>query len=76
MGKRLRRELNRTRWPLGAVFQFRVAIGAGAVDAAENFPLFFNAVTNNPAAAVRTGWRERVDRTFKAVEHVLLPVSH
>ena len=39
--------------------------------AAKDLPFFFNAVTDDPTAAVRTLRREGVDRTFKAVEDVL-----
>ncbi len=39
--------------------------------AAKDLPFFFNAVTDDPTAAVRTLRREGVDRTFKAVEDML-----
>lgn len=52
-----------------------MAIGPGAVDAAENLSFFFNAMADDPAIAVWAGWRERVNRAFKAVEHMPFSVG-
>jgi hypothetical protein len=45
------------------------------MDAAEDLPLFFNAVSDNPAAAMRTFRREQMDCAFEAVEHVSLALN-
>src|SRR5687767_8443710 len=43
------------------------------MDAAKDLALLLDPVANDPAAAARAGRCQRVDRTFKAVEHVRLP---
>jgi hypothetical protein len=43
------------------------------VDAAENLTVRFNAVSDNPAVAVGTNRRQRVDRALEAIEGVMLP---
>ena len=53
-----------------AIFQFRSAGSARAVDATENLSIRFNAVSDDPAMAMRANWRERVNRAFEAVERV------
>jgi hypothetical protein len=60
---------------LDAVFQLRFAGSARAVDATENLSIRFNAVSDDPAIAMRANWRERVDRAFEAVEGVVLPAN-
>jgi hypothetical protein len=60
---------------LGAVFQLRFAGRTRAVDAAENLPVRFNAVSDDPAVAVGTNWRQRVDRALEAIEGVMLPAN-
>ena len=58
-----------------AIFQFRSAGSARAVDATENLSIRFNAVSDDPAIAMRANWRERVNRAFEAVERVVLPAN-
>ncbi len=58
-----------------AIFQFRSAGSARAVDATENFSVRFNAVSDDPAITMRANRRERVDRAFEAVERVVLPAN-
>ena len=58
-----------------AIFQFRSAGSARAVDATENLSIRFNAVSDDPAMAMRANWRERVNRAFEAVERVVLPAN-
>ncbi len=58
-----------------AIFQFRSAGSARAVDATENLSIRFNAVSDDPAIAMRANRRERVDRAFEAVERVVLPAN-
>ena len=55
-----------------AVFQFGFASAASAVDATENLALLFNTVTDDPAVAVGTNRRERVDCALEAIEGVML----
>jgi len=45
------------------------------MDAAENLPVSFNAVPDNPAIAIRANRRQRVDGAFEAVEGVMLPAD-
>jgi hypothetical protein len=45
------------------------------VHATEDLSVRFNAVSEDPAVAVRANRRERVDRAFKAVEGVMLPAN-
>jgi len=58
-----------------AIFQFRSAGSARAVDATENLSIRFNAMSDDPAMAMRANWRERVNRAFEAVERVVLPAN-
>ena len=58
-----------------AIFQFRSAAFARAVDATENLSISFNAVPDDPAIAMRANRRERVDGAFEAVESVVLPAD-
>jgi hypothetical protein len=60
---------------LDPVFQLRFASGTRAVHAAENLSLRFDAVPDNPAVAVRTNRRQRVDRALEAIEGVTLPAN-
>ena len=55
-----------------AVFQLRLSCAACAIDAAINFATLLDAVTDDPALAVGTNWRQRVDRTLEAIERVML----
>ena len=45
------------------------------MDAAENLSVRFDAVSDDPAVAMRTNWRQRVDRTLEAVESVMLAAN-
>lgn len=45
------------------------------MDATEDLSIRFNAVSDNPAIAMRANWRERVDRAFEAVKRVVLPAN-
>ena len=54
------------------VFQLGASVGARAVDAAEDLAFFLHAVADDPTAAARAAWRERVDGAFEAVEGVAL----
>jgi hypothetical protein len=58
-----------------AIFQFRSAGSARAVDATENLSIRFNAVSDDPATAMRANWCKRVNRAFEAVEGVELPAN-
>jgi hypothetical protein len=58
-----------------AVFQLRFAGRTRAVDATENLSVRFNAVPDNPAVAVGTNRRQRVDRALEAIEGVTLPAN-
>jgi hypothetical protein len=58
-----------------AIFQFRLAGRARAVDAAEDFSVSFNAVPDDPAVAIRANRRQRVDGALEAVEGVTLPAD-
>jgi hypothetical protein len=60
---------------LDPVFQLRFASGTRAVDAAENLSLRFDAVPDDPAVAMRTSRRQRVDRALEAIESVTLPAD-
>jgi hypothetical protein len=42
------------------------------MDAAEDFAALLDAMSDDPAMAVRTNRRERVDRAFEAIKGVLL----
>jgi hypothetical protein len=42
------------------------------MNAAEYLAALFHAVTDDPAIAMLTGRRERVDRTFETIEDMLL----
>jgi hypothetical protein len=57
----------------GAIFQLRFAAFARAVDAAEDLSVSFNAMTNDPAIAMRANRRQRVDGALETVESVTLP---
>jgi hypothetical protein len=59
----------------GAIFQVRFAGLASAVDAAENLPVCFNAVSDNSAVAMRANRRQRVDGALEAVERMVLPAN-
>jgi hypothetical protein len=48
---------------------------ARAVDAAENLSVSFNAVPDNPAIAMCTNRRQRVDGALETVEGVVLPAD-
>ena len=43
--------------------------------AAENLSVRFDAVPDDPAVAVRTNRRQRVDRALEAIEGVVLPAN-
>jgi hypothetical protein len=58
-----------------AIFQFRSAALARAVDATENLSISFNAVPDNPAIAMRANRRQRVDGALETVESVVLPAD-
>ena len=58
-----------------AIFQFRSAGFARAVDATEHLSIRFNAVSDDPAIAMRANRRQRVNRAFEAVERVVLPAN-
>src|SRR5207253_1896647 len=60
---------------LKAVFQSRFAGRARAMDAAENLPVCFNAVPDNPALTMGANRRQRMDRALEAVERVVLPAN-
>jgi len=60
---------------LNAIFQLRLARGARAVDAAEDFSVSFNAVSDDSAVAMRANRRQRVDRALEAIEGVMLPAN-
>jgi hypothetical protein len=60
---------------LDPAFQLRFASGTRAVHAAENLCLRFDAVPDNPAVAMRTNRRQRVDRALEAIEGVTLPAN-
>lgn len=57
---------------LGAIFQLRTTVGASAVNAAKDLAFFLDAMTNDPAATMRTSRRERVDGAFETVKSVTL----
>ena len=61
---------------LDAVFQLRFAGRARTVDAAEDLAIRFDAVSDDPAVAVRTDRRQRVDRALEAVKGVMLPTHN
>ena len=46
------------------------------MNAAEDFSVGFNAVSHDPAIAMRANRGERVDRALEAVERVVLPGDH
>jgi len=60
---------------LGAVLQLRFAGRARAVDATENLSVRFDAMSDDPAVAMRANRCQRVDRALEAVEGVMLPAN-
>jgi len=42
------------------------------MSAAEDLPVGFHSMANDPTMTVRTDWRERMDCTFEAIERVML----
>ena len=42
------------------------------MDTAKDLSFSFHAVANYSAVAVRTNWRQRMDRTLKAIKGVML----
>ena len=42
------------------------------MSAAEDLPVGFHSMAEDPTMTVRTDWRERMDRTFEAIERVML----
>jgi hypothetical protein len=60
---------------LNAVFQFRFAGRACAVDAAEDLPVRFNAVSDYPALTMRANRRQCMYRALEAVEGVMFPAD-
>jgi len=44
------------------------------VGAAEDLAAAFDTVTDDPGTAMRTGWRERVDRALEAIKHMRLAI--
>ena len=61
---------------LSAISQLRLPRGAGAIDAAINFSVLLDPVSDHAAVAVRTMRRQRVDRALEAVEGVMLTFDH
>lgn len=59
-----------------SVLQRLDARAARAVSAAEDLAVSLYSVSNDAAAAVGTLWRERLDRTFEAVERMLRVADH
>jgi hypothetical protein len=57
---------------LYTIFKFIDSVLAGAVGAAIEDTLCLHAVTNNPTAAVRAGWRQGLDGTLEAIEDMRL----
>jgi hypothetical protein len=53
----------------------RFAGGARAMDATENLSVRFDAVSDDPAVAMRANRCQRVDRALEAVEGVVLPTD-
>jgi hypothetical protein len=51
-----------------------MAIRSGTVDAAEDLSFFFNAVTDDPAIAMRAGWSQGMDRAFETIKDMRLAV--
>jgi hypothetical protein len=45
------------------------------VDATEDLPVHFDAVSNDPAVTVRANRRQRVDRALEAIEGVMLAAN-
>jgi hypothetical protein len=45
-------------------------VGASAMDAAENLPLFFHPMSDDPAPTMRTLRRKRLNGAFEAVENM------
>jgi hypothetical protein len=60
---------------LGSVFELCGPVATRAMDAAENLAGFLHAMADNPTAAVRANWRERLDRAFETVEDVVLSID-
>jgi hypothetical protein len=48
---------------------------AGTMCTAVKDAIRLHAMTDDPAAAVRAGWRQCMDRTFKAIEDMRLTVD-
>jgi hypothetical protein len=55
--------------------QLRFAGRARAMDATENLSVRFDAMSDDPAVAMRANRRQRVDRALEAVEGVMLPAN-
>jgi hypothetical protein len=53
----------------------RADYGFGAMRAAVNAPLHFDAMSHDAAAAVLTGGRQTVNGAFKTVEGMRLPIQ-
>ena len=53
----------------------RLARGTRTVGAAEDLPIGFNAVPDNPAVAMRANRRQCVDRALEAVEGVTFSIN-
>jgi hypothetical protein len=45
------------------------------MDATENLSVGFNAVSHDPALAMRANRRQRMDRALEAIEGVMLPAN-
>jgi hypothetical protein len=57
---------------LRSVFQLRFPGSARTMSAAEDLPVGFHSMADDPTMTVRTDWRERMDYTFEAIERVML----
>jgi len=57
---------------LRAVFQLRFPGSTRTMSAAEDLPVGFHSMAEDPTITVRTDWRERMDCTFEAIERVML----
>ena len=51
-----------------AIFQVRLSSAARAMDAAVNFTSLLDAMSDDPAMAMRANWCQRVDRALEAVK--------
>jgi len=47
--------------------------GARTMDAAEDLTFLLHPMADDPAATVRTSWREPLNRAFEAIENMALP---